>query len=125
MGSIRKVMASAVTVLIAFLLIATALGCDGGSTGGTGDYQPPRNLTGTFDGKLVALTWEASVNNEETGYEVWRKAAGGSYGSIATLGKVQSYGDETTTEGNTYTYKVRTLYNGNTGPFSNEVTVNT
>jgi hypothetical protein len=126
MGSEKKALASTVILLIAGLLVMTALGCNGGSTG-PGEYQAPRNLQGTYTaGRSIELTWDPSVNNEETGYEVWRKTGGGSYESIATLGSQgQLYNDETVSPGNTYTYKVRTLYDGNTGPFSNEVTVNT
>lgn len=126
MDSVKRILTPSVTVLATVLLIATVLGCDGGSIG-PGEYQAPRNLQGTYTaGRSIELTWDPSVNNEETGYEVWRKTGGGSYESIATLGSQgQLYNDETVSPGNTYTYKVRTLYDGNTGPFSNEVTVNT
>jgi len=124
MGSLHKVIASLAAGLIAVLLVATALGCNNDSTG-PDNYQAPRNLQGAYTGKSVMLTWETSTNNEETGYEVWRKTGGGSYENIATLDKVLTYNDETVTPGNTYTYKVRTRYNGNTGPYSNEVKIST
>jgi hypothetical protein len=125
MGSLHKVIASSVAGLVAFLLVATVLGCNDST--GPGDYQAPRNLQGTYtSGRSIELTWDPSVNNEETGYEVWRKTGGGSYESIATLGSQgHLYNDENVSPGNTYTYKVRTLYDGNAGPFSNEVVIDT
>jgi hypothetical protein len=123
MDRVNKVLTACFTALVMVFLIMAVLGCNDST--GPDNYQAPRNLQGEYTGKSIALKWETSVNNEETGYEVWRKAGGGSYESIATLGKSLTYNDPTVAPGNTYTYKVRTLYDGNAGPYSNEVTVNT
>jgi hypothetical protein len=123
MGSLHKVIASSIAGLVAVLLVGTVLGCNDST--GPGNYEAPRNLSGEYSGKSIVLTWETSAGNKETGYEVWRKTGGGSYENIATLGKVLTWDDVNVAAGNTYTYKVRTLYNGDTGPYSNEVKIST
>jgi fibronectin type 3 domain-containing protein len=125
MGRVKHVLTLPAAALFATIIISAGLACGDGATGPS-DYQAPRNLQGTYTDKAVELTWDASANNEETGYEVWRKVGNGAYAKIATLGKQgRVYYDEAIGPGNTYTYKVCTLYDGATGPFSNEVTVNT
>jgi fibronectin type 3 domain-containing protein len=126
MGRVKYLLVLPATVFFATIIISAGLACGNDGTTGPSEYQAPRNLQGTYTGKAVELTWDASVNNEETGYEVWRKRGNGAYANIATLGSQgHVYYDESVAAGNTYIYKVCTLYDGDAGPFSNEVTVNT
>jgi hypothetical protein len=89
--------------------------------------QPPRNLSATFTGTAVNLTWDASERNEETGYEVWRSVGNNSnYEKLATVDEEQhSYTDDGIDLDKTYYYKVRTVYGADPGKFSNEVSVYT
>jgi hypothetical protein len=126
MVRVKHLLGLPAAVLIIATLISTGFACSDGGTTGPSEYQAPRNLQGTYTDKAVELTWDASPNNEETGYAVWRKVGNGAYAKIATLGNQgRVYYDEAVGPGNTYTYKVCTLYDGNAGPFSNEVVVNT
>lgn len=127
MGRVKRILVIPTAVLIVITFISVGLACGDSGTTGPSEYQAPRNLQGTYtEGRSVELTWDASANNEETGYAVWRKVSNGAYAKIATLGKQgHEYNDEDVTPGNTYKYKVSTLYDGNAGPFSNEVTVTT
>jgi DNA-binding beta-propeller fold protein YncE len=124
----RQIPALFVTVLSAILIISTWLACGDGAVGPS-DYQAPRNLVGTFGGpgKGVLLEWETSENNEETGYEVWR--LGGISNMFAKIGETNKgelgYNDATIIEGQVYKYKVSTVYDGEQGPYSNEVEVDT
>ncbi len=126
MRSVKYIMFT-VTAIAALFCFGVLIGCNGGT--GTPDYQAPKNLTGTFDGTkmVIVLTWQTSDNNEETGYEVWRKGTNVvTFSKIATTDKgVLSYADDNIVIGETYTYKVATVYNGEQGPFSNEVEVDT
>jgi streptogramin lyase len=115
-----------ITTIAALSIFGALVGCGGGT--GTPNYQAPRNLTGTFDGSKVILAWETSEKNEETGYEVWRldKLVGNAYVKIGETAKgVLTYDDKAIIKGAVYSYKVATTYNGEIGPFSNEVDVDT
>jgi sugar lactone lactonase YvrE len=116
-----------ITTIAALSIFGVLVGCDGGGTG-TPDYQAPRNLTGAFDGLMIILAWETSEKNEETGYKVWRKdpMSGVDYTIRATVGKgVLTFEDPQIIIGAIYNYKVSTDYDGEQGPFSNEVEVDT
>lgn len=115
-----------ITTIAALTIFGALVGCGGGT--GTPDYQAPRNLTGTFDGSKVILAWETSENNEETGYQVWRKdpLAGLDYVRLADVDKgVLTFNDTKILTGIIYSYKIATVYGEEQGPFSNEVEVDT
>lgn len=115
-----------ITTIAALTVFGAFVGCGGGT--GTPNYQAPRNLTGTFDGTKVILTWQTSENNEETGYQVWilDPAAGFDYVKKADVNAgVLTFEDEKVLPGLIYKYKVCTVYDDEQGPFSNEVEVDT
>jgi sugar lactone lactonase YvrE len=115
-----------ITTILALSVCGTLVGCGGGT--GTPTFQAPRNLTGTFDGTKVILAWETSENNEETGYQIWRKdkLAGIDFVKVGDTGKGElTYDDTQIMNGAKYSYKVATDYDGEQGLFSNEVEVDT
>jgi streptogramin lyase len=125
MRNVKYVMFT-VTAIAALFCFGVLIGCKDGT--GTPTYQPPKNLTGTFDGKKVILTWEASDNKEETGYQVWRldRGVANAYVKIGETGKGElTYDDTEFLTGIPNRYKVCTVYNEEQGPFSNEIEVDT
>ena len=77
----------------------------------------PQVLMRTRSSAVVEVKW--NMNNNATGYKVYRAPLGGNYSLVKTIvGKKNNrYTDTNVTVGNTYTYKVvtyRVLTNGNT-----------
>lgn len=68
------------------------------------------------------LVWTAS-GEDAAGYEVYRKAAGGTYAKIATLRNATSYTDYTVSNGTAYTYKVAAFDASYNRAFSEERSV--
>jgi hypothetical protein len=68
----------------------------------------PSNLLATpVSSTQINLTWQDNSNNE-TKFQVWRKAPGGKFRKVVTLNaNVTSYSDTGLTSGTTYKYKVR------------------
>lgn len=110
---------------IAFAISVIAA-CDDPTMPGA-DYQPPRTLNCIFEDNSVKLTWQPSENNGETGYEIWR-AVGcqETYKRTAEVAKsCLNYTDKAIVLNKKYYYKVRTVYEGNPGEFSNEIYLET
>ncbi|MCB1054856.1 MAG: fibronectin type III domain-containing protein [Acidobacteria bacterium] len=82
----------------------------------------PDQLAATVSGSsTISLTWRDNAGNE-TGYEVERRAGGGSFGRIATLGAgATSLVDGGRTAGVTYTYRVRATNDAGASAYSNLV----
>lgn len=80
----------------------------------------PRELTGDYDGSAVELNWLPSVGGLETGYEVWRSFDNDyNFTEIGTVGEGQyTYTDLDILPDELYYYKVRTVYDGKPGRFS-------
>lgn len=71
----------------------------------------------------VTMHWSDRANNE-TGYEVWRATAGGSYALLATLpANTTKFTDNTVTAATRYFYLVRATVGGGGTEFSNAATV--
>lgn len=71
----------------------------------------------------VSLHWSDRANNE-TGYELWRATAGGSYALIATLpANTTKYTDNTASASTRYFYVVRATVSGGGTEFSNAASV--
>lgn len=71
----------------------------------------------------VSLLWSDRANNE-TGYELWRATAGGSYALIATLpANTTKYVDNTASASTRYFYIVRATVSGGGTEFSNAASV--
>ncbi|UCE27406.1 MAG: hypothetical protein JSW52_01240 [Candidatus Coatesbacteria bacterium] len=115
-----------VAAVAALFCFGVLVGCNGGT--GTPNFQAPKNLTGTYDGTKIILTWQTSENNEETGYQIWviDPLSGFDYLKRADVNAgVLTFEDTKVMPNLVYTYKVCTVYNGEQGPFSNEVQVDT
>ncbi len=68
----------------------------------------PGDLRASIDGRTVNLAWEDNTS-DETGFELQRRASGGTWDVIATLGvNVARYTDTVPSEG-TYEYRVLAL----------------
>ena len=67
----------------------------------------------------IDLTWTDNAHNEN-GYRIERKAGGGSYAPVITLGRnAKSYSDTGLAANTTYRYRVRARdAAGNLGPYS-------
>ncbi len=89
----------------------------------------PTNLTGTFVGGNIELSWTAPESGAATSYRILRTAGGGeevyvedSYGSDADAPST-TYLDTGVTEGETYEYRVRALNAGGASLASDSATV--
>jgi fibronectin type 3 domain-containing protein len=83
----------------------------------------PSGLT-TTDGETnkVDLSWTDTSGGAATGFIVWRQPNGGNWSSIATLGAVTSYTDNTAAAWITYNYIVQAVGAAGAGGFSSEAT---
>ena len=85
----------------------------------SGSLTPPAYITATpVSGSQINLVWTDNSTGE-SGYNLERKSADGSYSIIAYLAAdVQSYSDTGLQEGTTYTYRIQARGNGSTIPDS-------
>ncbi|HEY6442007.1 MAG TPA: fibronectin type III domain-containing protein [Candidatus Acidoferrales bacterium] len=84
---------------------------------GTGQAAPPTSHS-------VELSWNPSSSSGVTGYNVFRAAASGAYGSTplnAAPVAGTTYADASVTAGQTYFYIVTTVGSGTSSAASNEV----
>jgi len=82
----------------------------------------PSNLTtGTISTTEVNLTWQDNSDNE-TGFKIERKIAGGSYQEIATIGfNETNYKDVSLFPNTTYSYRIRAYNLNGVSDYSNEI----
>ena len=98
------------------------------STAQTGVPGSPTNLTAVVQaGPQVLLTWTDNANNE-SGFIVQRRIAGGTFALIATVGAKNntgsvSYTDMNVVAGNNYDYRVAAISAGGQSTFSNTASV--
>ncbi len=81
----------------------------------------PTNLSATaLSGTEIKLTWRDQADNE-TGFRIERKKAGGSYSRIDTVGRnTTSYTDTDLAAGVTYSYRVKAYNSAGESAYSNE-----
>ncbi len=86
----------------------------------------PSNLTAaTVSSSQINLSWKDNSNNE-LGFKIERKTAGGSYVQIAALGaNTTAYSDTGLSSNTTYYYRVRAYNAVGNSAYSNETTVAT
>jgi hypothetical protein len=118
---------------ITYYYVVTAIGPDGEESGYSNEVQsspgvpppPPRNLTVKSDGSAKpVLHWDASTDEEVTGYMVFRNFTGSEpWTAIATLDtSIQSFVDRNVYDRNTYYYTIATVNTyGWASEFSNVV----
>ena len=87
--------------------------------------NPPGTLSAAPSSNGIALTWSASSSSDCTGYWVYRRDSGGSYGltpSAVVLGRTTTtFNDIAVIGGSTYYYKVAAVDNAqNHSTFTNE-----
>jgi transcriptional regulator CtsR len=80
----------------------------------------PTNLSATaLSGTEIKLTWRDRADNE-TGFRIERKRAGGSYSRIATVGRnTTSYTDTDLTAGTNYSYRIKAYNSTGESAYSN------
>jgi hypothetical protein len=101
-----------------------------GSNGLSGPFCPafmlqaPVNLTASaLSFTQVSLAW-TDTSEDETGYEIDRKVAGGVYAPVAVIGPgSSSYLDTSASPNTTYSYAVRGVYGPGASAFTNEAIV--
>jgi DNA-binding beta-propeller fold protein YncE len=126
----RRKLVVIVAAAAAFVVVVIACAIDESITA-PGENQPPTDLRAIFKGTHVELTWAPSWPNKETAYEIFRSLGDNlDYDMIKKLNEDEAgdpctYEDKEILSGNRYFYKVRTLYDGNAGKFSNEKSVYT
>jgi hypothetical protein len=86
----------------------------------------PSDLTATATTSTeVSLSW-TDTSSDETGFLIERKAAGGAFMQIATVGAgVTSYSDDGLSTGTTYVYRVRAINSAGNSAYSNRAQVTT
>lgn len=72
----------------------------------------PTNLSSSFPGTGVTLTWTAPTEPGTYVYTLERKQGAGVYSSLASLGTT-TYTDATAAGATTYTYRLKSVSNGN------------
>jgi len=87
-----------------------------------GTPSAPRNLAAYRFSSGILLYWSAPVTGPVTGYNVYRKAATGSFGKIAAVGTSTNFTDSTGSVGVTYTYAVSAVNGSHESGLSNLVT---
>lgn len=88
--------------------------------------NPPSNLTASFSGTQVSLSWTDN-SAAEAGFRIERRVGtAGAYSALASVGaNTTSYVDGTVAPGNSYSYRLLAFnFNGDSA-FSNEASVNT
>lgn len=72
----------------------------------TVQLKVPTNFVATCSAGDIVLSWTDN-SSAESGYEVYRKVSGGSYGSALSTTATSPYTDSTVSAGTTYDYKIR------------------
>jgi hypothetical protein len=86
----------------------------------------PTQLSATaLSANSIMLSWKDNANNE-TGFRIERRLAGGSYSQIAAVGaNVTTYTDAGLAANSTYTYRVRAYNSTGNSNYTNEATAST
>jgi fibronectin type 3 domain-containing protein len=85
----------------------------------------PSNLNASLQTNAVGLTWTDNSNNE-TGFQVERQVAGGTWALLTTVNAgVTSFVDGTVAAGTTYEYRVRAINGVGPSGYSNVVSITT
>lgn len=80
------------------------------SLAGCGRIEAPTGLEATGDADRILLTWAAVLSDDLTGYQVYRKAPGGTFAELGTAAANQTEYNDTTAEiGTVYDYYVTAL----------------
>jgi glutamine cyclotransferase len=123
----RRKLIVIVAAAAAFVVVVVACAINESITA-PGENQPPADLRASFKGTYVELTWGPTLRKKGATYEIFRSLGGNlPYEKIDEVGAEGPYTckDSEILTGNRYFYKVRTVYDGNPGKFSNEESVYT